>query len=100
MITFPCGPWGGWSRINLAMGDKVAETVERDRALHRPILKSLNSTVAGRLEAGRHIVIEHPGGSEAFAEPEMKEVKRFIGEGVLLVSRPDGCRLGYKDAKS
>ena len=34
--TFPCGPWGAWSRANLAAGGAARETVLQRRAEARP----------------------------------------------------------------
>ena len=38
VLPFPCDPWGGLSRLNLARGEPAATTVQEKRIVHQPLL--------------------------------------------------------------
>ena len=101
IITHPCGPWGSWSRFNLAKGGQAAETVKALRESNREVLKTVNKTVKDRLRAKRHVFIEQPAGTESLCEDEMKDIMNcYITSGDLLLLRVDGCMVGYHDRES
>ncbi|CAJ1330013.1 unnamed protein product [Effrenium voratum] len=100
VITQPCGPWGAWSRFNLAKGGKAAETVTALREEGRKVLKLVAKAVVWRLQAKRHVFIEQPLGSQSLEEPEMKPVKDYVDSGQLIYIKVDGGMMGYKDAVS
>lgn len=100
VITYPCGPWGNWSRFNLAKGGVAAETVENLREQGRSALRAVNKTVKDRINASRHVFLEQPRGSQSHDEPEMKKVKRLLEEGKLTKIHVDGCVVGHYDAES
>eukprot|EP00434_Breviolum_minutum_P011223 symbB.v1.2.009904.t1/scaffold605.1/size182108/4 len=100
VITHPCGPWGNWSRFNIAKGGSTAETVLHLREESRPLLKTVNKIVKDRIRAKRHVFIEQPLGSESLEEPEMADVKKMLEEGVLVMIVVDGCMVGYIDRES
>ena len=100
VITHPCGPWGNWSRFNIAKGGQVAETILELRDDNRPVLKTVNKLVRDRVRQKRHIFLEQPLGSQSIHEPEMADVKKLIEEGELIYLVVDGCMVGYKDAES
>ena len=100
VITQPCGPWGNWSRFNLAKGGQSALTVLDLRERGRSVLKLVNKTVVGRIKAKRHVFIEQPLGSSWLEEEELKDVVNYINDGVLIPIRVDGCQVGYKDQES
>ena len=97
VITQPCGPWGNWSRFNLAKGGAAALTVLDQRTEGRKILKMVNKTVVDRLKMKRHVFLEQPRGSQWLDEPEMADVKALINSGDLLMFEVDGCCVGYMD---
>ena len=98
VLTQPCGPWGNWSRFNIAKGGSAGITVQRLREDGRPVLSAVNKTVRDRVKANRHIFLEQPLGSQVLEEPEMSDVKRMVEDGTLLYLVVDGCMVGYKDA--
>eukprot|EP00434_Breviolum_minutum_P038574 symbB.v1.2.034224.t1/scaffold4384.1/size41667/2 len=100
VITHPCGPWGNWSRFNLAKGGQAAETILGLREDNRPVLKTVNKLVRDRVRGRRHVFLEQPLGSKSLEEPEMADVKKLIEDGELLFIVVDGCMVGYKDAES
>ena len=100
VITHPCGPWGSWSKFNIAKGGKSAETVLHLREESRPTLKTTNKIIKDRVKAKRHVFVEQPFGSESLDEPEMADVKKMVEEGTLLFIKVDGCMVGYVDAES
>ncbi len=100
VITHPCGPWGNWSRFNLAKGGSAAETVMLLREENRPVLATVNKVVKDRVRAQRHIFLEQPLGSQSLDEPEMSDVKNMVEEEKLIFIRVDGCMVGYVDAES
>lgn len=100
VITHPCGPWGNWSRFNLAKGGASAETVNLLREENRPVLALVNKVVKDRVKAQRHVFLEQPLGSKSLEEPEMSDVKQMVEEEKLIFLRVDGCMVGYMDAES
>lgn len=100
VITHPCGPWGNWSRFNLAKGGQAAETILGLREDNRPVLKTVNKLVRDRVRGRRHVFLEQPLGSKSLEEPEMADVKKLVEDGELLFIVVDGCMVGYKDAES
>ena len=100
ILTQPCGPWGNWSRFNLAKGGPAACTVHRLREEGRSVLKSVNKTIRDRVKGGRHVFMEQPLGSQSLEEPEMSDVKGMIQDGTLCFIVVDGCMVGYKDKES
>lgn len=100
VITHPCGPWGSWSRFNIAKGGRSADTVLQLREESRPILRTTNKTIKDRVKAKRHVFVEQPFGSESLDEPEMSDVKKMVDDGTLLFIKVDGCMVGYVDAES
>ena len=100
VITHPCGPWGNWSRFNLAKGGAAAETVESLREQGRSVLRAVNKTVKDRINAHRHVFLEQPYGSQSLDEPEMSDVKKMLDDGKLVMIIVDGCMVGYRDAES
>ena len=100
VMTPPCGPWGSWSRLNLARGGKHAEHVQKQCALDRPLLKTTSDAIISRLKAGGHILLENPLTSEYIHQPEMKPVKDLIPEGKLFFLRVDGCSVGYRQQET
>ena len=100
VITHPCGPWGNWSRFNLAKGGQAAATVVENREATKPLLKLVNKTVKDRVKAKRHVFIEQPLGSESLHEPEMADVLEMAKDGRLIFIQVDGCSVGYKDKES
>ena len=100
VITHPCGPWGNWSRFNLAKSGPAQETVEHLREENRSLPRSVNKTVKDRVRAMRHVFLEHPLGSQSLDEPEMKDVKAMVDNGTLFYIIVDGGQVGYKDAES
>lgn len=100
VITHPCGPWGNWSRFNLAKGGQAAATVVENREATKPLLKLVNKTVKDRIRAKRHVFIEQPLGSESLQEPEMADVLEMVNDGRLIFIKVDGCMVGYKDKEN
>ena len=100
IITHPCGPWGAWSRFNLAKGGKAAVTVLHLREEQRPLLRLVAKVIKDRVKAKRHVFVEQPFGSQSLYEEEMKDVLELIEAGTLIFIKVDGCTLGYKDAES
>ena len=100
ILTQPCGPWGNWSRFNLAKGGSAACTVQRLREDGRAVLRSVNKTIRDRVKAGRHVFMEQPLGSQSINEPEMSDVKKMVEDGTLCLIVVDGCMVGYKDRES
>jgi len=95
IVTHPCGPWGNWSRAALGKGGAAAATILEAREHDRPILKLVSRAVEHRVGNSRRVFLEHPLGSEAINQPEMKPVKDMILNGTLFFIRADGCMLGY-----
>ena len=62
VLTQPCGPWGNWSRFNLAKGGSAEATVKQLREDGRPVLSAVNKTVRDRVKSNRHIFLEQPLG--------------------------------------
>ena len=100
VITHPCGPWGNWSRFNLAKGGQAAATVVENREATKPLLRLVNKTVKDRVKAKRHVFIEQPLGSESLQEPEMADVLEMVNDGRLIFIKVDGCMVGYKDKEN
>lgn len=100
VVTHPCGPWGNWSRFNLAKGGQAAVTVVENREATKPLLKLVNKTVKDRIRAKRHVFIEQPLGSESLQEPEMADVLEMVNDGRLIFIKVDGCMVGYKDKEN
>ena len=99
-FSHPCGPWGAWSRFNLARGGAAAATVLSAREATRPLVKLVNDTVLGRVQRGRHALAEHPAASECWSQPECKDIQKLFNSNELYFCRADGCMLGYHDAES
>ena len=59
VLTFPCGPWGNYSRINMAKGGPAEQTAMQRREEQRPVLKLVNQLVTQRLKAGRHVAVSY-----------------------------------------
>ena len=97
VITQPCGPWGNWSRFNLARGGQSAMTVQELRESGRPILSSVNKTVKDRVKAKRHVFVEQPLGSQWLEEPELADVRALLDSGDLILITVHGCQVGYRD---
>ena len=101
VITHPCGPWGNWSRFNIAKGGSTAETVLQPSRREPTFAEDRsNKIVKDRIRAKRHVFIEQPLGSESLEEPEMADVKKMLEEGVLVMIVVDGCMVGYIDRES
>ena len=100
VITHPCGPWGNWSRFNLARGPPASLTIEELREESLGVLKTVNKTVRDRIRAKRHVFLEQPLGSQSLDEPEMADVKKLIEDGSLMFITVDGCMVGYMDSES
>ena len=100
VITHPCGPWGSWSKFNLAKGGKAADTVLSLRDESRPILKLVNKIIKERVKGKRHVFVEQPYGSDSIEEPEMTDVRKLVEDGSLLAIKVDGCQVGYFDKES
>ena len=100
VITQPCGPWGNWSRFNLARGGKSMLTVLELREAGRPILRLVNKVVKDRIKANRHVFVEQPLGSQWLEEEELADVVQLLQNGDLVSIRVDGCQVGYKDRES
>ena len=100
VVTHPCGPWGNWSRFNLARGGIAAVTVDQLREEGRPLLKLVNKVVKERVRQKKHVFLEQPLGSQNLDEPEMHDVKDLVVSGALIYIKVDGCMLGYKDRES
>ena len=87
VITHPCGPWGDLSRLNLVRGGAAALTVLSRRQAALPIQKMVNDTIAERVKNNRCVFAEHPYNSQAWNQPEMKDVQRLLGEDKLFFVR-------------
>ena len=98
VVTQPCGPWGAWSRFNIARGGVAAETVFEKREEGRKVLTTVNRVIRDRVKAKRHVLVEQPRDSEWLYQPEMSDVRRLLEEGVLVKISADGCQLGYLDS--
>ena len=96
VITQPCGPWGNWSRFNLARGGQHAITIEELRKDGRHILRLVNKTIVDRVKAKRHVFVEQP----RLEEPELEGVRKLLDSGDRIPLRVDGCQVGYHDAQS
>ena len=100
VLTPSCGPWGSWSRFNIGRGGSARDDVLAAREAARGLLCVVDRTVRDRLKQGRHILIEHPAGSEAWIQPETAGIRQLIQDGHLYFVRADGCALGYVDKES
>lgn len=100
VIAQPCGPWGDWSRFNLAKGGAAALTVLDQREAGRKILTLINKIVVARVRQRRHVFLEQPRGSQWLEEPELADVKKLIETGELILLEVDGCCVGYVDEES
>ena len=57
--------------------------------------------ITERLAAeGRHVICEHPRGSESWIQPEFAGAHRLIRDGHLYYVKCHGCALGYRDSES
>eukprot|EP00971_Amphidinium_carterae_P214929 4265086-Amphidinium_carterae.1 len=63
----PCTAFSGWSRLNAAR-----DSPQHQRSLQNGILCSRFAAqlAAIQLEAGRHVIVENPRGSDLFKRPE------------------------------
>jgi len=100
VITHPCGPWGSWSKFNIAKGGQAEATVLSLRENSRPILSLVNKVIKDRVKAKRHVFVEQPYGSDSIEEPEMSDVRALIEDGSLYAFKVDGCQVGYYDKES
>jgi hypothetical protein len=100
VITHPCGPWGSWSKFNIARGGSAAETVLSLREDSKPLLALVNKVIKDRVKAKRHVFVEQPYGSESIEKPEMADVRALVEDGSLLALKVDGCQVGYKDREN
>ena len=101
LTTFghPCGPWGAWSRFNLARGGAAADTVLSACEATRPLVKLVNDTLFGCVQRGRHALAEHPAASECWSQPECMGIQKLFNSSELYFCRADGCMLGYHGAE-
>ena len=79
---------------------ELREKILEKREAHRPILRQVNDAICHQVAAVKHVIMEHPAGSESLEQPEMAGVRRLIEKGVLTVCLVDGCQLGYRDLES
>ena len=100
VITHPCGPWGNWSKFNIAKGGQSEITVLNLREESRPLLRLVNKVITDRVKGKRHVFVEQPYGSDSIEEPEMAETRALIEDGSLMALKVDGCQVGYCDREN
>ncbi|CAK0856476.1 unnamed protein product, partial [Prorocentrum cordatum] len=74
IVSWSCGPWGGWSRFQIARGGSLAARVEEKREKARPLLEFSARVVKHCLERGRLVLLENPWASDAWEDPALEEM--------------------------
>lgn len=69
VLTFApvCGPWGSWSRFNMARGEDIMNNILAQRDTWYPVLQWMSRLIKRRLARGRKVLCENPWGSELWA---------------------------------
>ena len=106
-LTFApvCGPWGAWSRLNMAKNYDTRMNILDQRDAWYPCLQWIKKIIKKRLSRGRKVLMENPWGSDLWntlcIDKLIQEapVDGESGEHLELV-RCDQCEYGLKDAQS
>ena len=106
-LTFApvCGPWGAWSRLNMAKNYDTRMNILDQRDAWYPCLQWIKKIIKKRLSRGRKVLMENPWGSDLWntlcIDKLIQEapVDGESGEPLELV-RCDQCEYGLKDAQS
>ena len=100
-----CGPWGPWSRLNMAKNEKTCHDILQQRDSWYPCLLWMRKMIRSRLKRGRKVIVENPWGSELWStlcmDKLIQEAPRDeeSGERLELV-RGDRCEFGLVDLDS
>ena len=90
-LSFPCGPWGSWSRLNISRSPKMKEDIENQRKLARRHLRAVTESWYLQTWLGGHAHAENPWSSEAWNELHLGQVWHV---------RIDQCAVGLRSPKS
>ena len=71
-----CSPWGSWSYLNIARSPLTALRIQEERIRQRKILALCSRICEYQVQRGRHFSMEHPRGSLAWRQSELKPVIR------------------------
>eukprot|EP00435_Cladocopium_sp_Y103_P028489 s298_g7.t1 len=65
-VTFApvCGPWGSWSKFNMARSEVTKEAILQQRDAWYPCLKWIERMVRKRMARGRKFIVENPWPSD------------------------------------
>ena len=106
-LTFApvCGPWGPWSRLNMAKSTETMMHILGQRDTWYPCLQWIRKIIKARLNRGRKVLLENPWGSELWGTlciDQLIQEAPLDGEsgGPLELVRCDQCEYGLKDAQS
>ena len=63
-LTFApvCGPWGSWSRLNMAKSTETMMHILGQRDTWYPCLQWIRKIIKARLTRGRKVLLENPWG--------------------------------------
>ena len=106
-LTFApvCGPWGAWSRLNMAKNIDTRMSILDQRDAWYPCLQWMRKIIKSRLSRGRKVLVENPWGSDLWntlcIDKLIQEapVDGESGEPLELV-RCDQCEYGLVDGQS
>ena len=90
-FSFPCKPWGPWTRLNMSKSDKTFEKIMSDRAVARRYLHNVSEAWNLQCALGGHAHIENPLASQAWAELTLDDAWEV---------RVDQCALGLRSPKT
>ena len=106
-LTFApvCGPWGPWSRLNMAKSEQTCHDILQQRDAWHPCLQWIKKVVRNRLKRGRKVIMENPWSSEIWSTLCIDKLIQEApcdaetGERLELI-RGDQCEYGLVDAVS
>ena len=90
-ISFPCGCWGPWSRMNMSRDAKSCERVENQRRLARRYLSLVPEIWSFQQSLGGHTHVENPLSSDAWKEFKLTHA---------FAVRIDQCSVGLRCPKT
>ena len=104
-LTFApvCGPWGPWSRLNMAKSEQTCHDILQQRDAWYPCLQWIKKVVRNRLKRGRKVIMENPWSSEIWSTLCIDKLIQEApcdaetGERLELI-RGDQCEYGLVDA--
>ena len=89
--SFPCSPWGPWSRFNMKRSPEIKKAILEERRVARRHLHAVSESWALQVLLGGSCHAENPLSSEAWRELHLGEV---------FDVRVDQCALGLRCPKT